>query len=148
MQIFIGLFVLFIPFYLIWKLSPLLFVLLLMAFFSWLIYSYIQDKNHQKRLDEMINNMSEEERGLYDKKIENERLELERKTFRSIYGDLNPVLICPHCQAKESVYAKRNLDTVTTTGQIGGILKTNTKTTTQKWVTTHYCDHCKTIWNV
>jgi Ca2+/Na+ antiporter len=77
MQIFIGLFVLFIPFYLIWKLSPLLFVLLLMAFFSWLIYSYIQDKNHQKRLDEMINNMSEEERGLYDKKIENERLELE-----------------------------------------------------------------------
>lgn len=66
----------------------------------------------------------------------------------SLLGPLNPHLICPHCQTKGTVRAKAAENTVTSTGKVGGILKTNTSSKAVHQVTQHHCEKCGTTWNV
>jgi len=64
------------------------------------------------------------------------------------FGDTNARLVCPHCQTSGNVRAKSVARVSSTTGQIGGILKTNVQSTSTKLVTQHHCDHCSTTWDV
>ena len=64
------------------------------------------------------------------------------------FGSKNEHLVCPHCQTKGEVRAKRVSRTVTTTGNVGGILKTDTNSQTINHVTQHHCDKCGTTWDV
>ncbi len=63
-------------------------------------------------------------------------------------GIINEHLICPHCQTKGTVRAKSVSRTETSTGKVGGIVKTNIKSRTTKQVTQHHCDKCGTTWDV
>ncbi len=65
-----------------------------------------------------------------------------------LFGERSEHLICPHCQARGPVRAKQAMRTTTSTGKIGGILKTNTKSQTTVAVTQHHCDQCGTTWDV
>ena len=64
------------------------------------------------------------------------------------FGPPNEHLICPHCQTKGMVRAKKVSRTAVSTGKVGGILKTNTKSQTTSAVTQHHCDQCGTTWDV
>lgn len=87
------------------------------------------------------NNMVAEERGRL--------IELTPEQHAAqLFGSLNEHLICPHCQTKGSVRAKSVSRTETSTGKVGGILKTNTKSSITKYVTQHHCDECRTTWDV
>jgi len=66
----------------------------------------------------------------------------------ALMGSLNEHLICPHCQTKGTVRAKSVSRTETSTGKVGGIVKTNTKSSVTKLVTQHHCDKCRTTWDV
>jgi hypothetical protein len=65
-----------------------------------------------------------------------------------IYGPSNAHLICPHCQSKGSVHVKSAMRSVTSTGKVGGILKTNTESTTINVVTQHHCEKCSSTWDI
>lgn len=65
-----------------------------------------------------------------------------------LFGKLNEHLVCPHCQTKGLVRAKQATKIVTSTGKVGGILKTNTTSKTTAVVTQHHCDQCGTTWDV
>jgi hypothetical protein len=65
-----------------------------------------------------------------------------------IYGPINGNLICPHCQTKGKVHMKRVSRVTTSTGKVGGILKTNTKSTLTTVVTQHNCDQCNSTWDI
>ena len=65
-----------------------------------------------------------------------------------VFGGLNEHLICPHCQTKGLVRVKQAVRTVTSTGKVGGILKTNTTSQTQAVVTQHHCDQCASTWDI
>ena len=65
-----------------------------------------------------------------------------------VFGVLNEHLICPHCQTKGLVRVKQTVRTVTSTGKVGGILKTNTTSKTTAVVTQHHCDQCGTTWDI
>lgn len=64
------------------------------------------------------------------------------------FGSRNEHLVCPHCQIKGEVRVKRATRRMTTTGEIGGIMKTDTTSQTEKEVTQHHCDKCNTTWDV
>ena len=65
-----------------------------------------------------------------------------------IFGSRNTNLICPHCQTKGVVHAKRVARIVTSTGKVGGILKAATTSTTTTEVTQHHCAHCSSTWDI
>lgn len=67
---------------------------------------------------------------------------------KAVYGSVNEHLICPHCQTKGTVHVMGATRVVTSTGKVGGILKTDTKSQTIKKVTQHRCNKCLTIWDV
>lgn len=65
-----------------------------------------------------------------------------------LFGPRNEHLVCPHCQTKGLVHAKKIVEAVTSTGTVGGILKTNTETTTMVASVQHHCGKCSTTWKV
>ena len=65
-----------------------------------------------------------------------------------IFGPINEHLICPHCQTRGTVHARMAVRSSTSTGKVGGILKTDTTSTTTTTVTQHHCDQCGTTWDV
>lgn len=64
------------------------------------------------------------------------------------FGQLNPALICQHCQTRGTVRTKQVKVTSTSEGTVGGILKAGIKTDTTSIATQHHCGHCKTTWNI
>ncbi|MDO8447987.1 MAG: hypothetical protein Q7T10_04190 [Rhodoferax sp.] len=70
----------------------------------------------------------------------------ERATY--FFGAVNEHLICPHCQTKGLVRAKQETRVVTSTGKVGGILKTDTTSETTAVVTQHHCGQCGTTWDI
>lgn len=97
-----------------------------MVFFGFFAYKIVTLKDEQDK----VKAMSSGERALYTS------------------GPLNVHLICPHCQTKGLVRAKKVTRTVTSTGKVGGILKTDTTTQTKTNLTQHHCDQCGTTWDV
>ena len=79
---------------------------------------------------EKINAMSPEDRSNY------------------LFGPINANLICPHCQTKSLVHVKQVSRVATSTGQVGGILKADTKSTIITVVTQHHCDQCSSTWDI
>lgn len=148
MQIIFVLFIASLPFYFLWEYSSTLSIILLLCLGNWVVFSRIKKQKKEEELNNVIANMTPEERKKYNEKLEYEKAQIAQAIFKDAYGEINPALICPHCHNKDLVYVKRNLKQIITTGQIGGVLKANTKTTTQKWVTTHHCAHCKTTWDI
>ena len=65
-----------------------------------------------------------------------------------IFGPINEHLICQHCQTRGTVHARMAVRSSTSTGKVGGILKTDTTSTTTTTVTQHHCDQCGTTWDV
>ncbi|MFC7462334.1 hypothetical protein [Hydrogenophaga defluvii] len=65
-----------------------------------------------------------------------------------LFGPRNEHLVCPHCQTKGLVHAKSIVEAVTSTGTVGGILKTNTESTTMVASIQHHCAKCSTTWKV
>lgn len=65
-----------------------------------------------------------------------------------IFGPINEKLICPHCQARGAVHVKQISKIVTSTGKVGGILKTDTKTSTTTRATQHHCEQCTSTWEI
>ena len=65
-----------------------------------------------------------------------------------LFGVLNEHLICPHCQTKGLVRVKQVLRIVESTGKVGGILKTDTKSQTKVIATQHHCDQCSSTWDI
>ena len=70
----------------------------------------------------------------------------ERNTL--IYGPVNATLVCPHCQIRGNVHVKKIMKVITSTGKIGGILKTNMENTTKNLVTQHHCEQCTSTWEI
>ena len=70
----------------------------------------------------------------------------ERNSY--LYGQINEHLICPHCQTKGMVRAKKVSRTAVSTGKVGGILKTDTTSQITTLVTQHHCGQCATTWDV
>lgn len=103
------------------------FVLVIAAIFAAMV-TWVIFKANQER--DRINMMSPERRADY------------------LRGPKNEHLVCPHCQTKGTVRAKRVARVVTTTGKVGGILKTDTRSSTTTQVTQHHCDQCTTTWDV
>lgn len=101
----------------------LIFFTVLLAFMG-ITYMKFKDEHNK------VNAMSPDERAAYT------------------FGPLNTHLVCPHCQTKGLVRAMRAARTVTSTGKVGGILKTDTKSQTTTSVTQHHCDQCGTTWDV
>ena len=81
---------------------------------------------------------------------ENARVEAmsppERATY--LFGSVNSFLVCPHCHTTGMVRAKQASRTDVSTGKVGGILKTDTRSQTTRVVTQHKCDQCSTQWDV
>lgn len=65
-----------------------------------------------------------------------------------VYGPSNTSLICPHCQTKGRVHVKKATRVSTSTGKVGGILKTDTRSTTTNVVTQHHCEQCSSTWDI
>ena len=82
--------------------------------------------------------------------IENEKMKKmspsEKENY--IYGSINEHLICSHCQTKGFVHAKQAVRTSTSTGKVGGVLKTNTENKTVSTVTQHHCEKCGSTWDI
>lgn len=108
----------------------------------------VKEKRDSIKHQDMLDQMTPENRAKYDKKIEEDQLKREKEVFLMVYGNLNPELICPHCQTRGVVHTRKYAQDIVTTGKIGGILKTNIKTTTKTWVNQHHCTQCKTTWNI
>jgi RecJ-like exonuclease len=89
-------------------------------------YSYVSTKEEQEK----IKAMSLEERRNY------------------LFGAINIHLICPHCQTKGAVHSMRATRVATSTGKVGGILKTDTNSTVTTVVTQHHCDQCNSTWDI
>lgn len=92
--------------------------------------------------------------GIWATKAEKERFNAMSPEERSnlIWGQLNPHLICPHCQTQGTVrsrLADRSIISQSK-GEIGGILKTKTdiKTTSVVYATQHHCDKCNSTWDI
>jgi hypothetical protein len=66
----------------------------------------------------------------------------------ALWGIINPHLICVHCQSQGTVHTLRVARSVVSTGTVGGILKTNTQTTTVVHATQHHCDKCSSTWDI
>jgi len=108
---------------------------------------FLKEGNPRKHQD-MLDQMTPENRAEYYKKIEEDRIKEGKTNFLMVYGNLNQELICPHCQTRGVVHTKHCAQDIVTTGKIGGILKTNIKTTTKNWVNQRHCTQCKTTWNI
>ena len=65
-----------------------------------------------------------------------------------MFGAVNVRLVCPHCQTTGKVRGKNVARQIVSTGTVGGILKTNTKSTAVKVVTQHHCDQCGSTWDI
>ena len=65
-----------------------------------------------------------------------------------LFGPINANLICPHCQTKSLVHVKQVSRVATSTGQVGGILKADTKSTITTVATQHHCDQCSSTWDI
>lgn len=65
-----------------------------------------------------------------------------------LFGPINENLVCPHCQTRSMVHMKKATRVATSTGQVGGILKSNTKSTVKTVVTQHHCDQCSSTWDI
>lgn len=100
-----------------------LFFFFIVALVAW---AFVSAKNEQEK----VNAMSPADRANY------------------LFGPINNHLICPHCQTKGLVHAMKATRVSTSTGKVGGILKTNTESTTTRVVTQHHCEQCGTTWDV
>ncbi|MDD2609398.1 MAG: hypothetical protein PHX60_06825 [Giesbergeria sp.] len=89
--------------------------------------------------------MNPEERKKYIEELQRKKHE---KYLQNAFGCTNPKLICPHCQIQGTIRAKSEKRLLSTTGKIGGILKTNTTSTTIQHVTQHHCDNCGSTWDI
>ena len=145
---FFGFVLLVLPFYLIWKYSPILFVLLLVAFVVWILYIISESNERARELKEMIAKMSPDERAAYDKKIEDDRLQREKEAFIFVHGEVNHELICPHCQKKGTVHSKNYTENKVSKGKVGGILKTNINMSQAESGIRRRCNNCGSQWNV
>lgn len=124
------------------------------------IVGKIIENNHQDFLNKLTPNARaeyekkieeerlaiEEERLAKKRAIEEERLAKERAIFIEINGEINPELICPHCQTKGIVHSKYFSYNKVVKGKFGGILKTNIKINQNTSGTIRYCAHCKSQW--
>ena len=136
--------------------KPIIFILVLAIIPTIIIYLSFYVQKEQDREQDKINNMNPEEREKYKLSKKQEAEELQRrnkqeaheKALQNAFGCTNPQLICPHCQTKGTVRAKGAERLLSTTGKIGGILKTNTKSTTKQYVTQHHCDNCGSTWDI
>lgn len=145
---FFGLVLLVLPFYLIWKYSPILLISLLVAFFVWILYTIFDQKEKARELEKMIEKMSPDERAAYDKKIEDDRLRRENEAFLFLHGQVNPELICPHCQKKGNVHSKSYVKNKVVKGKVGGILKTDINMSQAESGVERCCNNCGSQWNV
>ena len=145
---FLGFVFLVLPFYLIWRYSPVIFVFLLVTFFAWIFYIFFEQNKKAKELEEMIEKMSPDERAAYDKRIEADRLEKETEAFLFLYGQVSPELICPHCQKKGSVHSKSYTKSNVIKGKVGGVLKTDINMSQVESGVQRFCRNCGTKWNV
>jgi hypothetical protein len=102
--------------------------LLLVVIIVLMIVSFILQKNDAER--EKINAMSPAEQRNY------------------LFGPINEHLICLHCQTKGVVHVMRASRVTTTTGKVGGILKTDTTSTATSIVTQHHCEQCGSTWDI
>lgn len=103
------------------------FIFLMMIFFAGImIWGYLNAQNEREKIDAM----SPEDRNNY------------------FFGPINANLICPHCQTKGMVHVKQVARVATSTGKVGGILKTDTKSTITTVVTQHHCDQCSSTWDI
>ena len=65
-----------------------------------------------------------------------------------LFGPINDMLICPHCQTKGRVHVKQMSKIVTSIGKVGGVLKTDTTSSTTTIATQHHCDQCTSTWEI
>ena len=107
-----------------------------------------RDKNKARDHQAFLDRLTPEGLAKYEEGVKEAEIIKEALLFKAVYGDINPHLICPHCQTKGAVHAIKGVQDVVSTGQIGGILKTNTKSTVVNHYTQHHCAQCKTTWNV
>ena len=145
---FFGFVLLALPFYLIWKYSPILFVSLLVAFVVWILYIVSEKNEKAKELEKMIAKMSPDERAAYDKKIEADRIKNENEAFLFLHGQVSPELICAHCQMKGAVHSKSYTKSKVVKGKFGGILKTDINMSQVESGVQRFCRNCGTKWNV
>lgn len=132
---------LWILYLLVWKEAPALVIIAGLAVAVFIINSIIDKNAKEKDHEMMLEKMSPDERLEYEQKKQED-------IKRLIFGSINPHLICPHCQTKGTVHATKKIKEIVSTGQIGGILKTNTKSTITDNYTQHHCAQCNTTWSV
>ena len=138
---FFGFVLLVLPFYLIWRYSPILFISLLVAFLVWIFYIIFEQRGKSKELEKMINKMSPDERAAYDKKIKDD-------AFVFLHGPVNLELICPHCQKKGTVHSRNCTKNMVAKGSVGGILKTSINMNQTESGIARCCNNCGSQWNI
>ena len=118
------------------------------AILGFLIFLWAWELNKKKKEEDRIAAMTPEEREQYelDKKLKAE--DAQRKIHEEVFGPINYQLICPHCQNKGTVRANNKKNMLTTSGTVGGVIKTNTASTITQNVTQHHCDNCGSTWNI
>jgi len=84
---------------------------------------------------------------------ENARVASRERSDRWTYGDLNPVMVCPHCQTKgsirtKSVERKKGISGGKATAAVltGGISVLATGLSRKEELTQARCGNCKNIW--
>lgn len=107
----------------------LIFILVIFAGYIWFKWMTSPERAQQKAI-EKVNAMNPEARGDF------------------LFGPVNDKLICPHCQTKGNVHVRQVSKTLTSTGKVGGILKTDTNTSTTTRATQHHCDQCNSTWDI
>ena len=113
-------------------------IILIGAAIMYFIAAQIVDARKERA---RIAKMSPEAREQYEK-------EILRQAQINVFGPINEHLVCPHCQNKGSVHAKKEMRVTTSVGKVGGILKTNTSSQVTRFVTQHHCKICSTTWDI
>jgi hypothetical protein len=83
------------------------------------------------------------------------RKEWKKGPSHVLFGAVNPVLVCPHCQTKGFVRRKLIRKDVgisskkaTAAALTGGVSLLATGLSRKEWVTQSHCDHCGSTWNL
>lgn len=134
--------------YKFWESHSEIFVICLISAAIIFSISILLENRKAKKQQEMLDGFTPQEMENYEKQRKEEAEKIELKIFRDAYGEINSHLICPHCQTKGVVHAKQVVRHVTSIGKVGGVLKTDTKSTIVNSVTQHHCIQCNTTWDV
>jgi hypothetical protein len=129
--------------------GPLVLILGLFGYVYWL--SWNSTRQELLRDQKETANMSPEEKERYH---ENKRKEKQKAETLASFGQVSPMMVCPHCQTKcqvrtKKITQKKGISGGKATGAVltGGLSLLATGLSREEDVTQAHCDKCNSTWH-